>query len=145
MITATTPTTQRVPSIELFNPSRRASTDARQLTHVPDGGGAPFPPSVLVIPAPLLASMRSSCWRSVFTCCRSISREILLTACAHEAQKCLNMFQTLRPSLTCCNQIFIHIVLQLLILSEREFDQSVVYLVYSCDKREESSSNCCCL
>src|SRR5207302_549578 len=59
MITATMPTTQRVLSIEPFNPSRRASTDARQPSHVPDGGGSPFPPSVLVIPPPPLASIRA--------------------------------------------------------------------------------------
>jgi hypothetical protein len=89
--TAMTPITQRIPSMAPFRLSSRASTDARQLSQVPDGGGAPFPPSVLV---------RSSCWRSSPPRRRRNSKEMLLTASAYDTQKCLNMFQTLRSSFT---------------------------------------------
>jgi hypothetical protein len=51
------------------------------------------------------------------------------------------MFQTLSPSFTGC----FYMILKFLILDRRQFDQSIIYLVYSGNEREESSGDCCCL
>jgi hypothetical protein len=65
----------------------------------------------------------------------------LLTVSTHEGQECLNMFQTLSLNFTGC----FYMILKFLILGRRQFDQSIIYLVYSGNEREESSGDCCCL